>query len=285
MTALRIEAPAKLNLRLRVVGRREDGFHLLEGDLVTLELADRLLLLPGCSGLRVDGDAAGVPVDESNLAWRGLVAGLREEPSLSCLALEKFIPAAAGLGGGSSDAASAWRLGRAARGVDGVATPDELAALAGIGADVPFFASGLPAAHVTGIGDRVTPTQVDETHVVLVHPPEGLSTADVFAELRPADWGTEGNDLAAPARRLRPELADLEAAVREAGGEPQLTGSGPTIFTLVGDAERAAVIAAALDASLRPAGVRVRVTRTRTDAPPVETLDEPPTDVIEERPP
>jgi 4-diphosphocytidyl-2-C-methyl-D-erythritol kinase len=212
VTPLRIEAPAKLNLNLRIVGRRDDGFHLLESDLVTLELADRLLLLPGCSGLRVDGDASDVPLDGSNLAWRGLVAGLGEEPALSCLTLEKVIPVAAGLGGGSSDAAAGWRLGRAARGIDAAPRPDELAELAAIGADVPFFAAAIPAAHVSGIGERVTPAEARESHAVLVHPPFALSTADVFAELRQADWGSDGNDLAAPARRLRPELADLEAA-------------------------------------------------------------------------
>ena len=73
MRPLRLEAPAKLNLSLRVVGRRDDGFHLLESELILLDLADRLLLLPGSSGLRVDGDALdNVPPNERNLAWRGL---------------------------------------------------------------------------------------------------------------------------------------------------------------------------------------------------------------------
>src|SRR6188508_2405184 len=99
MTPLRLEAPAKLNLSLRVVGRRDDGFHLLDSELVLLELADRLILLPGSSGLRVEGDAAdGVPLDAGNLAWRGLRAGLGHEPDIVCLTLEKRIPAAAGLG-------------------------------------------------------------------------------------------------------------------------------------------------------------------------------------------
>ncbi|HET7082447.1 MAG TPA: 4-(cytidine 5'-diphospho)-2-C-methyl-D-erythritol kinase, partial [Candidatus Limnocylindria bacterium] len=97
--ALSLEAPAKLNLSLRVVGRRPDGFHLLETEMVLLELADRLLLLPGATGLRVEaapGDE--IPLDASNLAWRGLLAGLGGPPELACLALEKRIPAAAGLG-------------------------------------------------------------------------------------------------------------------------------------------------------------------------------------------
>lgn len=112
VTPLRLAAPAKLNLSLRVVGRREDGIHELDGVMLLLELADRLLLLPGCSGLRVtDGDGEpvpGLPVrGAENLAWLGLGAGLDGAPdeALVCLTLEKRVPVAAGLGGGSSDAA------------------------------------------------------------------------------------------------------------------------------------------------------------------------------------
>ena len=100
MTPLTLEAPAKLNLSLRVVGRRPDGYHLLETEIALLELADRLLLLPGATGLRVEAPPEdGIPLDRTNLAWRGLVAGLGGEPELVCLALEKRIPAGAGLGG------------------------------------------------------------------------------------------------------------------------------------------------------------------------------------------
>lgn len=82
-----------------MVGRRDDGHHLLDSQFVLLDLADRLLLAPGSSGLRVDGEmAAGVPPGADNLAWRGLVAGLGAEPGLTWLALEKRVPAAAGLG-------------------------------------------------------------------------------------------------------------------------------------------------------------------------------------------
>ena len=123
MTPLRLDAPAKLNLSLRVVGRRADGLHELESRLVLLEMADRLLLMPGCSGLRVEGATPDVPIEPSrNLAWRGLVAGFGEEPQLACLTLEKRVPSAAGLGGGSSDAAAGWRLGRRMARIDG--TPD-----------------------------------------------------------------------------------------------------------------------------------------------------------------
>ena len=269
--ALRVDAPAKLNLTLSVVERRPDGMHMLDGIFVLLELSDRLLLMPGCSGLRVDGEGAdSLPLGEENLAWRGFHAGLGGEPELACLALEKRIPASAGLGGGSSDAAAAWRLGRAWRGLPDVADVDELLTLAEIGADVPFFASSAPAARVTGIGDRIEPLGPETSHVVLVHPPFGLATAAVYAELRPDEWGRLENDLLAPARRLRPELDGLFAAVTRAGGEPRLTGSGPTIFSLTDDPDRAA----ALTAHLRDAGLRATSTRMRDAAASIERIIE-----------
>jgi 4-diphosphocytidyl-2-C-methyl-D-erythritol kinase len=269
--ALRLDAPAKLNLSLSVVGRREDGYHLLDSVLVLLELADRLLLLPGCSGLRVEGAAgAELPVDARNLAWRGLLSGLGGDPELACLTLEKHIPVAAGLGGGSSDAAAGWRLGRAWRGDPHAAGGTELAALASIGADVPFFAAGVAAARVTGIGEVVEPVEARRRHVVLVHPPFALSTAAVFAELRSDDWGRQQNDLLVPARRLRPELDELLATVTRAGGQPRLTGSGPTVFCLLDDPERAAGIAR----QLAEGGLRVSVTRTRAAAGSIERISE-----------
>ena len=271
MTALRLEAPAKLNLTLSIVGRRDDGYHLLESTFALLDLADRLLLMPGEAGLRVEGDdVRGVPLGAENLAWRGLVAGLDREPDGANLALEKRIPTAAGLGGGSSDAAAAWRLGRAWRGAPTVATKAELVELARIGADVPFFAADAAAARVSGIGEQVEAIEPGAQAVVLVHPPFGLSTADVFAELRRDEWGRRHNDLLAPARRLRPELDDLFRAVTEAGGDPQLTGSGPTVFSLADDGERAADVVDRLVG----VGLRARMTRTRLSPAAIERIAE-----------
>lgn len=275
MTPLSLEAPAKLNLSLRVVGRRPDGFHLLETEMVLLELADRLLLLPGATGLRVEAPPdAEIPVDRSNLAWRGLLAAIGGTPDLVCLTLEKRTPAGAGLGGGSSDAAAAWRLGRRASGRSEEATAVDLDALASLGADVPFFAARTAAASVAGIGDRITPLAAPRPdHVVLADPGFRLSTAAVFAELRPGDLSaerTDGNDLLPAALRLRPELAVLMRKVAAAGGEPRLTGSGSTIFAITDDAERAASIAAAL----RQRGVRVEETRLRTRPAEIVELSE-----------
>lgn len=273
LTPLTLEAPAKVNLSLRVTGRRDDGLHELDSHVVLLELADRLLLMPGCSGLRVEGAGQGVdhlPLGTENLAWRGLVAGLGGPPDLACLTLEKRIPVAAGLGGGSSDAATAWRLGRAWTGRDDRPAPEDVATLAGIGADVPFFASGAASGRVTGIGERIEPLEPGALEIVLVHPPFGLSTRAVFEDLRPDEWGTRDNDLLGPAIRLRPELEELFALVADAGGRPRLTGSGPTIFHVAPDADAASALAE----RLARAGLKVTHTRTRLAPAIIEAIEE-----------
>jgi 4-diphosphocytidyl-2-C-methyl-D-erythritol kinase len=263
-SGMRLAAPAKLNLWLTVLDRRPDGHHELDSLLVLLDLADTLQT-SGEPGLVVRGVATGVPADESNLAWRGWVAGLAGAATDAGLHLEKRIATAAGLGGGSSDAAAAWRLAQALGGMSNERpTPDALEELAAIGADVPFFAAQLAAARVGGIGEKVTEARgPTPDEVVLVHPPFGLSTAAVFGELRPADWsgpideGEPGrNDLLAPARRLRPELEDVMRLVAAAGGDPHLSGSGPTVFVLTDDPERADGVAVRM--------VRSGLTTTRT---------------------
>jgi 4-diphosphocytidyl-2-C-methyl-D-erythritol kinase len=287
MTSLRIEAPAKLNLSLAVTGRRSNGLHELAGAWALVDLADDLLLAPGGTGLRVETpDAAPsdppLPVSpDRNLAWPGLVAGLGREPVDVCLTLAKRIPVAAGLGGGSSDAAAAWRLGRRWIGADDDAKPDELRRLALIGADVPFFAARRALAWVTGIGEQVANLDgaTAGREVLLAHPAFGLITAEVFASLRKADWSGSAaepsaqvgrNDLLAAARRLRPELDDLFRLVVAAGGEPHLSGSGPTSFVLSDDPDRIEAIAG----RLMRAGVRVTRTRLRTEAASIEAMGE-----------
>jgi 4-diphosphocytidyl-2-C-methyl-D-erythritol kinase len=274
----RLAAPAKLNLWLTVVGRRPDGFHELDSLLVLLELADELSLTARGPELQIGGPGmAGVPVDRTNLAWRGWVEGLAGRTSAGGLSVDKRVPAAAGLGGGSSDAAAARRLARwvTGRGDDQPAA-DELVILAAIGADVPFFASQQAVARVGGIGERVTrDAMAGPAEVILVHPPFGLATGAVFAELRPSEWSgpTEDvatrpgrNDLAAPARRLRSELDDIFRLVAGAGGEPHLTGSGPTVFALTDDPERAAGVASRLER----AGLATTHTRLRLEPASIE---------------
>ena len=275
MTPLRLEAPAKLNLSLAVTGRRADGYHELESELVLLELADRLLLLPGCSGLRVEGEGTdALPLSEENLAWRGLRAGIGREPDSVCLTVEKGIPVAAGLGGGSSDAAAAWRLGRRSEGAPETPDDETLVALAEIGADVPFFAAQMAAALVSGIGERVTALPAEPADVVLAHPPFALGTAAVFAELRQAEWSGVAergrNDLQAAAIRLQPAIADVMRLMVAAGGAAQLTGSGPTVFAVMDDPDRAAAVTARLERG----GVRATHTRLRAEPASIEAIEE-----------
>lgn len=274
-TALAVAAPAKLNLSLAVVGRRPDGNHLLASVFVLLELADRVRLASGDGSLSVQ-PAAGVPEGADNLAWRGLLAGMGAAPVDACLTVEKRVPLTAGLGGGSSDAAAAWRLARRWRGLDDLPHRDTLRELSRIGADVPFFAAQVPAAYVTGIGEEIHALAAPgRRHVVLAVADVGLSTGAVFGELRRADWAATPpeervepgrNDLLAPALRLRPELEALFATIRRAGGDPHLTGSGPTVFAVSDDAERMQRVRDDLDA----AGVRTIATRYADAAATIE---------------
>jgi 4-diphosphocytidyl-2-C-methyl-D-erythritol kinase len=215
-----------------------------------------------------------LPTSAENLAWRGLLAGIGGEPDLVCLTLDKRIPVAAGLGGGSSDAAAAWRLGR--RSARAPETPDAAAlqALSMIGADVPFFAAQLAAARVSGIGEQVEPLPAETADVVLAHSPFALSTAAVFAELRPGEWSGAAergrNDLLAAAVRLQPAIEDVMRLLVAAGGDPQLTGSGPTVFALMDDPERAAAVVARLERG----GLRATHTRLRSEPARIEAIEE-----------
>jgi 4-diphosphocytidyl-2-C-methyl-D-erythritol kinase len=272
---LQLDAPAKLNLALAVTGRRSDGLHELASTFALLELADRLVLRPGGPELELRAaDSEDVPADPArNLAWRGLRAGLAAEPG-ERLVLEKRIPAAAGLGGGSSDAAAAWRLGRRRRGMGDRADEADLRDLSAIGADVPFFAAQLPAAEVRGIGEQLRAAPAAAGEVVLALPPFRLSTAAVFAELRERDWTRVPqpghNDLLAPARRLRPELDDVLRLIVAAGADGRLTGSGPTFYVVLDDAERAGALAARLER----AGLRALRTRLAQRAASIATTSD-----------
>ncbi len=190
--SLLLEAPAKVNLGLRIRGRRSDGYHLLESLFVPLDLSDRLRVdvgavvasAPRRVTLAVSGDrAAGVPGDDSNLAVRAaqaFLAAAGRTDLVVAIQLEKRIPAQAGLGGGSSDAGAVLRALSAL--VPWAAGPEALAALAlHLGADVPFFLEPRPAL-VTGIGERIEPAPKTPPLVLLLaHPGIGLSTAEVYA--------------------------------------------------------------------------------------------------------
>jgi 4-diphosphocytidyl-2-C-methyl-D-erythritol kinase len=238
-----LRAPAKLTRSLRVVGVRDDGYHLLEAEMVSLELADELEIELGADGFEVldalefiGADAplgAVVPPGPDNLVLRALEAvGLRARVRLT-----KRIPAGAGLGGGSSDAAAVLRWA-------GVCD-SQLAV--GLGADVPFCLVG-GRALVTGVGEQVEPLCFEAFTAVLVTPPLSVSTPEVYRtwDALGGPCGELGNDLEPAAVALQPRLRwwrDLVTAV--AGEVPRLAGSGGTWY-LERDPRQAAHLVAEL---------------------------------------
>jgi 4-diphosphocytidyl-2-C-methyl-D-erythritol kinase len=232
--------PAKVNLTLEILGMRPDGYHELRSTFVRVGLTDRLTMsLGGADGtdtLTIQGQGD-LPVKD-NLVLRA-VRALRahvgiELPALD-ITLDKHIPVAAGLGGGSSDCASALKLAQACWGI-GISAADELAIATGLGSDVPFFVTGAAAAIASGRGELLEPTQPPaEAGVLLVTPPLKLSTPQVFArydDLR-TSHDESGNDLWPAAASLEPSLAPLRSAlIASSGREWRLSGSGPTLFAL-----------------------------------------------------
>ncbi len=208
-------ALAKLTLSLRVVGVRADGMHLLDAEMVTLDFADVLTFAEG-DGLDVVGGDA--PPDATNTVRRALVAVGRS----AHVRLEKHIPAGAGLGGGSADAAAVLRW----------AECDDVAVAASIGADVPFCVAG-GRARVTGIGEIVEPLPFEDRTFTLLTPPMAVSTAEVYRRWDdlggPA--GDNGNDLEPAALVVAPNLVRWRDELGEATGlTPRLAGSGSTWF-------------------------------------------------------
>jgi 4-diphosphocytidyl-2-C-methyl-D-erythritol kinase len=216
-----LDAPAKLTLSLRVTGVRADGYHLLDSEMVTLDLCDRLEFSPG-DGLEIAGAGAGaVPRGGDNLVCRALVAAGRR----AFVRLDKRIPAGAGLGGGSADAAAVLRW----------AGVTDLGVAVRLGADVPFCLIG-GRARVRGIGEEVEPLPFEEVAgrlFTLLMPPFGVSTALVYQA-----WDGLGgptapgpNDLEPAALVVEPRLAEWRDRLGDATGQvPALAGSGGTWF-------------------------------------------------------
>ena len=238
-----LRAPAKLTWTLRVTGRRADGYHLIDAEMVTLDLADELVVRPGGSGIEVVGPyAEGVPRDESNLVARAL----RRAGVAAAVRIDKRIPHGGGLGGGSADAAAVLRWA-------GVTDPGTAAEL---GADVPFCLRG-GRARVRGIGEVVEPLPFEERVVTLVVPPLQVSTAAVYRAWDDLDGpaGDAGNDLEPAALAVEPQLREWRDRIAEAVGErPVLAGSGATWF-VPGERDNAL-------AHLRGEGAAVIVART-----------------------
>ena len=215
-------ARAKLTLSLRITGVRPDGYHLLDAEMVTLDLADRLHFEDG-EGLTVTGLGAGgsVPEGADNLVLRALAVTGRS----AAIRLDKRIPTGGGLGGGSADAAAVLRWA-------GVTDP---AVAVKLGADVPFCLAG-GRARVRGVGEILEPLPFDEVAgrpYTLLVPPLHVSTVEVYRAWDRLGGPTSehGNDLEPAALSVAPELADWRDRLRDATGEtPQLAGSGATWF-------------------------------------------------------
>lgn len=274
-----VRAHAKINLELRVLGARPDGFHDLETVFQALELHDTLHCVRRDGPFSIACTAAGVPVDARNLVWRAAAAVWRHlgrpgDPDGVAIRLEKAIPVQAGLGGGSSDAAAT--LVAVSRLWEVSLTRGELTGLAaGLGSDVAFFLAGGTAIG-RGRGERLVPLPDLPPHwTVLACPAFGVSTADAYgwydadgpapAATAPIDdrWtlapGPIRNDLEGPVTRRHPELGLARAALLAGGAVAAgLCGSGSAVFGLFparDTAERA-------ESGLAGAGWRTLLTRT-----------------------
>ncbi len=273
-------APAKVNLTLRVLGRRGDGYHDIESLVVFADLGDRLMLTPGDDlALRVVGPrAAQSGAEADNLVLKAVRALAACLPDLHAGAfrLEKNLPVAAGLGGGSADAAAALRL--LAR-VNKLPLDDPRLAQAAraTGADVPVCLDPRPRL-MRGIGAILSaPLPLPRLPALLVNPGLAVATKLVFAGWRPsanpltgsaaaADFAgsmsrvsehqllewllREGNDLEAPATVLAPPIADVLASLRGLAGcrLARMSGSGATCFGLFSSAAQAAAAGSGLRA-------------------------------------
>ncbi len=281
MVKLLVEStPAKINLFLRVVGRRADGYHELDSVFIPVSLWDRVRIEMRLEERAADRTAIAlgcnrddIPTGERNLAWRAADGFLREfgpairAPRDVAIDLHKEIPAGAGLGGGSSDAGAVLRMMAA---LCRIADEERLARLAlALGADVPYFLHPR-IAHVRGVGERIEPvaTVSDKWKsaplcMVIAVPPVEVSTAQVFRALKPEHWsgpapeehlravaagrimpGMLRNDLAAVAMAQYPEIARLREALIAAGADDaSMSGSGGAVFGIFANAGRAAAAA------------------------------------------
>ncbi|HYI21538.1 MAG TPA: hypothetical protein VEX62_02780 [Candidatus Limnocylindrales bacterium] len=262
---LEARPPAKVNLTLDVLGRRNDGYHELRSTFLRVGLSDRLTMDLGAGPgdrLTVTG-LAGAPT-EGNLVLTALDALRRhvaaELPPID-VTLDKRIPAAAGLGGGSSDAASALKLACECWGI-ALAPAEELTLAASLGSDVPFFAHDVPVATINGRGEHVSPIAAPDDDIgglLLVTPPISLSTAAVFERFDDLpmrldeDRLRDANDLWPAAASLEPSLPRLREELERATSVPWLmSGSGPTLFAIYPSVEEASAAGRSLVESRLP---------------------------------
>ncbi|MCX6357258.1 MAG: 4-(cytidine 5'-diphospho)-2-C-methyl-D-erythritol kinase [Candidatus Aureabacteria bacterium] len=273
---LTVRCPAKINLYLDVRGRRPDGYHEICTVMQTVDVCDELLIEARDSEISMACDSALLPADPANLVWRA--AELLRRETRVCggahLGLMKRIPVAAGLGGGSSDAAGAlrglnllWRLNLYDAALESMA--------ARVGSDVPFFIRG-GTALCTGRGEKIAPIPPAASYpIVIVTPPILVSTPAVYASLLPEpspppSRATEflaalaSGDPALLAAKLynrleantgahMGEVEKIKRTLLAAGAlGASMSGSGPSVFGIAGDLGRAKRIARAIRPSLPP---------------------------------
>lgn len=210
-------APAKLTRSLRVVGVRDDGYHLIEAEMVAIDLADSLRFSEGDGLALVDG-SPDLPLDDTNLVRQALRAVGR----VAHVEVTKRIPSGAGLGGGSADAAAVLRW----------AGVTDLELAAALGSDVPFCLTG-GRAKVSGVGEVVEALPFEPWTYTLLTPPLQCSTPDVYRSWDDLGGpsGDGANDLEAAALAVEPELAKWRDRLGDATGRtPLLAGSGSTWF-------------------------------------------------------
>ena len=293
--SVRVAAPAKVNLFLRLLAKEESGYHQIETLYSAVDFCDEIVLHRMERGVSIEVIGPSVGPDESNLAYRAADALLQAAGATTGvhLRLTKNIPAGAGLGGGSSNAGATLRALNTLLGEP--LSASELLQIAGrLGADVPFFASGAGAALAWGRGERLLSlADPPRLSVLLALPSLHIATAEAYEyvsvpeRIGPATFSLDAlgrlETLGAPAENdfetsvfeRHPELGKLREAIHEAGAlAARLSGSGAALFGLFNDREAAEGADAALSASW--ADIRFVVTHTLVSQPePVPGLANP----------
>jgi 4-diphosphocytidyl-2-C-methyl-D-erythritol kinase len=241
-----VPAPAKLNLFLHITGRRPDGYHLLQSVFMLLDWHDTLHfeLRPGAALSREDL-LAPLPADDLVLRAARALQQATGSSAGAHIRIEKRVPAQAGMGGGSSDAATCllalnclWNLRLPLPALERIGLA--------LGADVPFFLRGHNA-WVEGIGEQITPVAVPAARFAVVKPPRGLATSDIFGSARlkrnsdsatisgfaANPWGFGHNDLEPVARELCPDVDEALEWLGSQGLRARMTGSGSAVFALL----------------------------------------------------
>ena len=238
-----VPAPAKLNLFLHITGRREDGYHLLQSVFALIDWCDTLHFEPRQFGA-ISRQDLGQALPANDLVMRAATAlQLASGTGLGAhISIDKQIPAQAGMGGGSSDAATCllalnrlWGLGLSVEKLSRIGLT--------LGADIPFFLSGRNA-WVEGVGENITPVNLDPGRYLVVKPPTGLATQRIFADnglvrdtktatlsgFAESPKGFGRNDLQAVAQRLCPDVTQALQWLSAMGLEGRMTGSGSAVF-------------------------------------------------------